>query len=91
MTHLGSRVCIAAESVIAGQAEQGEPESASGLGQAEQQRLARLRSPQIEGLVVTAHGDVIAGRGRKRPARTGHEIAPPPSSVAADAGIRATL
>src|SRR5207244_3692517 len=42
-------------------------------------RLARLRPAQVEDLIVTAHGDVIAGGRGKRPALMGHDICLPRS------------
>ena len=56
------------------QAEQVEAELLLRPRKAEQNDLAGLRPAQVEGLVVAAHGHVIAGRGLERTAGAGHGI-----------------
>jgi hypothetical protein len=70
--------------------EQDEVELASGLGKTEQDRPARLRLAQVEGLVITAHGDVIAGGGRERATRRAMASASPDVHHSINAPARAS-
>ena len=52
--------------------EESEAELSACLFEAEQNSLARLGATKVEGLVIAAHRDVVAGGGFKRRRGTGH-------------------